>query len=117
MLFHQVRDDRGRRPADTCIAVDKNSATCRERILHKAQHRSEVLLKIRSRRVQLGDPFVGVLLRELGVQARADRENVRDTVAIEYVLIRRCDLVPKEETFNDLVQRLDTIVPMIYHLN
>ena len=57
------------------------------------------------------------LLRELGVQAGADREDVRDTVAIEDVLIRRGDLVPKEQTFNDLVQRLDTVFPMIYHLN
>ena len=56
-------------------------------------------------------------MRELGVQAGADREDVRDTVAVEDVLIRRCDLVTKEETFNDLVQRLDAVFPSIYHLN
>ena len=41
---------------------------------------------------------------------------MRDTVAIEDVLIRRCDLVTKEETFNDLVQRLDTTIFVINHL-
>ena len=68
--------------------MDEDSTSSGEGILHETKHRGEVLLEVRRGRVELGNPLVGELLGELGVEARADREDMRDAVAIKDVLIR-----------------------------
>ena len=116
VLSHQVRDYRRSRPADSCITVDEDAAARGKRILHETVHGREVLLEVGCGRVELADPLVGVLLRELGVQARAHRQDVRDAVPIENVLVGGGDLIAKKEPLNDLVQRLDPIVLVVDHL-
>ena len=67
MLLHQVADNNRGAAADTRIAVDKNSASHVKSIVDEAMACCEVLFQVRRRRVQLTDPFVRVLLRELRV--------------------------------------------------
>ena len=69
MLLHQVADDNRGAAADTCVAVDKNSASHIKSIVDEAMACREVLFQVRRRRVQLTYPFVGVLLRELRVES------------------------------------------------
>ena len=81
MLLHQVADNNRGAAADTRVAVDENTASYGESIVDEAMACCEVLFQVRRRRVQLTDPFVGVLLRELRVETCTDCQDVSDAVS------------------------------------
>ena len=83
--------------------MDEHAATTRISRVDEAIASFEVLFKVRRLRIRLTDPLVGILLRERGVEARANWEDVGDSVAVEDILVLGCDLVTEEEPLNDLV--------------
>ena len=70
----------------------------------------EVLFQVRRRRVQLTDPFIGVLLRELGVESCADGQDVGDALSAQYVFVLSRNMVSQVEALNYLIHGLYTIL-------
>ena len=103
MLLHQVAYNNRSAAADTCVAVDKNSAAYGKGIVDEAMACCEVLFQVGRWRVQLTDPFVGVLLRELRVKSCADGQDVGDALSAQDVLVLSRDMVPQVESLRDLI--------------
>ena len=114
MLLHKPRDHNCGRSADPCVTVHQDPATLCESVIQEAMTGGKVLLQVRSRTVQLTDPLVGVLLRELGVEARSHRQDMRDAVSTQDVLVVGGDVIPQKEPLNDFVQRLNPVLLTIH---
>ena len=66
----------------------QHAAALSKRVVDKAMASCEVLLQVGRWTIQLCYPLVGELLRKFRVQAGAYREDVRNSIALKYELIR-----------------------------
>jgi len=65
----------------------KDTASLGKSVIDKSVTRREMLSKICCWGVQLADPFVRILLRELWVKAGSHSENVGDAIATQDVFV------------------------------
>ena len=77
----------------------------------------EVLFQVRCRRVQLTDPLVGVLLRELRVESIADGQDMGDTLSTQNVFVLSCDMISQEEALDDFIHGLYASLFSTRHLH
>ena len=110
MFFHKVAYNNRSAAADTSVAVDKNPSTSEKRIVDEAMACCEVLFQVRRRRVQLTDPFVGVLLRELRIETCTDGQDVGDAMSAQDVFALSRDMISQVESLDYLIHGLYTIL-------